>query len=60
MSNLVSEGKLPRSIKSHQAPKGDIRHIGNRGYWPASHRISYAVHLEDSQGRVQDRYILAE
>ena len=60
LSNLVSEGKLPRSIKSHQAPEGDIRKVGNRGYWPTSHRISYAVHLEDSQGRIQDRYILAE
>ncbi len=60
LSNLVSEGKLPRSIKSYQSPKGDVRNVGNKGYWPPSHKISYAVHLEELQGRFQDRYILAE
>ncbi len=60
LSNLISEGKLPRSIKSYQVPKGDIRQVGNRGYWPTGHRISYAIHSEEFQGRVQDRYILGE
>jgi len=60
LGSLVSEGKLPRSIESDQFPVGDIREISNRGYWPARHRISYAVHTDELHGRAQDRYILAE
>ena len=58
LGKLASEGRIPRFIESDQVPTGDIRR--NRGYWPARHRISYAVHTEELHGRPQDRYILAE
>lgn len=58
LSQLASEGRIPRFIESDQVPTGDIRR--NRGYWPAGHRISYAVHTDELHGRPQDRYILAE
>ena len=60
LGDLASQGRIPRSIESDQFPSGDIRQMKNRGYWPARHRISYAVHTDELHGRAQDRYILAE
>ena len=60
LGDLALQGRIPRSIESDQFPSGDIRQMKNRGYWPARHRISYAVHTDELHGRAQDRYILAE
>ena len=59
LDELALQGRIPRSIESDQFPSGDIRQMKNRGYWPARHRISYAVHTDELHGRAQDRYILA-
>ena len=60
LDELALQGRIPRSIESDQFPSGDIRQMRNRAYWPARHRISYAVHTDELHGRAQDRYRLAE
>ncbi len=60
LNQLISDGLIPRFIPRTEMPKGDLRSIQNRGYWPSGHTVSYIIHTGELHGRTQDRYMFDE
>tara|TARA_B100000749_G_scaffold32689_1_gene22723 strand:+ start:6760 stop:7200 length:441 start_codon:yes stop_codon:yes gene_type:complete len=60
LNQLIADGLIPRFIPRTEMPRGDIRSIQNRGYWPSGHTVSYIIHTGELHGRAQDRYVFDE